>query len=434
MNKPQSPNSDFQKVSNKRITASLLIFLELLISTSSFADSNIGACTTVTDSKSLLRCAIENHPDVLQAKRSLDQSIKKQELASQIPNPQLSGRTLFGQSLGDSIVETEVSLVQPIFIGGTISSRVEQTEAQSLEIGAQVLSQKEKAARLTVGQIHRTRQLNVELEITNETIETFNKILKQFRSKVTLSPEQKASLNVFEMVRSDFILRRSQMLREKEQISLFFNISTGIQFSDIQKFVPNSVSWPNITFPTSKEDLNQYSGSALQIPRMDLKVAQATHELAKSNSWPTIRVGPSFSFNQQGGVRYPNYGFSLSFDLPIFNVNGGGRSYTRAGIARAEGNLEMKVKNLSAGMKQLIKNYTITVDALKNASSMSTLTSKHHKLESLFIRGLISPALVIEAHRQMLDYAINKHSQEQRALELLWTLYAIRGTIMEETP
>ena len=62
----------------------------------------------------------------------------------------------------------------------------------------------------------------------------------------------------------------------------------------------------------------------------------------------------------------------------------------------------------------------------------SNISSKHDELHKLIRRGVISAPLIIEMHREISEYYENLHAQELKALESLWTLYALRGTILEE--
>jgi hypothetical protein len=60
------------------------------------------------------------------------------------------------------------------------------------------------------------------------------------------------------------------------------------------------------------------------------------------------------------------------------------------------------------------------------------MEQKHHNMESLFERGLISASLIIEAHRQMSEVIGTYHAQELRAIEALWSVYAMDGVMPKE--
>ena len=60
------------------------------------------------------------------------------------------------------------------------------------------------------------------------------------------------------------------------------------------------------------------------------------------------------------------------------------------------------------------------------------MEKKHKNMESLFERGLIQSSLIIEAHRQMADFTESVNEQELRAVEALWSIYALEGRIPQE--
>jgi cobalt-zinc-cadmium efflux system outer membrane protein len=57
---------------------------------------------------------------------------------------------------------------------------------------------------------------------------------------------------------------------------------------------------------------------------------------------------------------------------------------------------------------------------------------KHKNMEELFERGIVSAALIIEAHRLMAEFAAEQNEQELKAIEALWSIYALQGKILEE--
>ncbi|MBK8422893.1 MAG: hypothetical protein IPL30_03100 [Elusimicrobia bacterium] len=64
--------------------------------------------------------------------------------------------------------------------------------------------------------------------------------------------------------------------------------------------------------------------------------------------------------------------------------------------------------------------------------TLEQMEKKHQGMESLFERGLVQSALVIEAHRQMTDFAESLNAQELRALEALWSIYVLEGSALQE--
>ena len=409
-------------------TMPVLIALIPLISTHTYGgQEGTSACKKMESAKAILDCALLNHPKVLMALRALEQAKASIDWAGQIPNPELSGAGNYGRSLGDTVVSSQVSLLQPIYFGGVVSSRKQKARAELSLSETDLLSSKEEVALNTVINLYRANQILSELEIIDETVSTFDKILEQFKSRVKLSPDQRASVNVFELVRSDFILKRSIVLQEEQRIGQFFEISIGIGIEQIRKVSPSQIVWPDIL-------VDEVKSSAIQTPFANLQVAHAESNLANSLSWPTFKLGPSISYVYQGGIQYPSYGIGFSIDLPIFNIKGGQRSYAHSGVLKHKTKFEIAKRTLDQRKYRVVAQYNILRESLSNSASMEQLKVKHHKLEALFLKGLISPALVIEAHRQMLEYIMNRNEREIEARRLLWASYILKGSFESEVP
>ena len=68
---------------------------------------------------------------------------------------------------------------------------------------------------------------------------------------------------------------------------------------------------------------------------------------------------------------------------------------------------------------------------MKSAASQE-INRKHKEIENLFDRGLISVSLLIEAHRQLIDFTKSKNDQELNAIEALARTYALDGRLFQE--
>ena len=69
---------------------------------------------------------------------------------------------------------------------------------------------------------------------------------------------------------------------------------------------------------------------------------------------------------------------------------------------------------------------------LESGIKSQDIELKHKKIESLYDRGFLPSSMVIEAHRQVLDYARHQHDQEILALEARFKLYTLEGRLFEE--
>lgn len=102
-----------------------------------------------------------------------------------------------------------------------------------------------------------------------------------------------------------------------------------------------------------------------------------------------------------------------------------------AGLMRAEQSLELRKRELGQQRKILLNQYQKSSKALKESVSLTDIEKKHKSVERQFERGVISSSLVIEAHRQMVDFTKSQNELELNALESLWRLKALDGSLFE---
>lgn len=391
-----------------------------------FASAGEDVCSQLDSPNSVLQCVASRHPEIVRSINRAKQTEKGIEWASQIPNPEFSSQATYGKSLGDTLIDAQAALVQPLELGGKRSARTELAEAKTEKALDLLLASKEEALVQTVRYLIRLRQIKDEASTVDEAIETFTKIIKQYRSRVKLTPEQQVSVNVFSLSKADYQFRKTELEQEREGIRAYFNV-IHLPLKEVEKVLPNyTTKWPEIKKMEPK-------GSELRLANRVLLLAEKEHEVAKSLSWPNLNIGPMVGYQSAGGISNPVYGVQLSFPLPLFNLNGGQRAYTAAGIFRAETNLQIRKSEIDQKSQRLKTIYDKSVKVLAQIPSQNKLIKQHHQMEKFFVRGLVSAALIIEAHRQILDYFVGRHAHEMKAQDALWKSYALNGSILEET-
>lgn len=378
----------------------------------------------------LLRCAQEEHPDVKRVKLSSDQSQVLTEIASQIPNPELEVQSAFGSISGEHQMQTQVSLKQPLGLGGKRSARTQQAEAEQKQVQTGVRQVQAEVLFKTVRNLHRLRQLENEKAILEEAISAYAKLVSQFKNRPRLTPEQEVSLSVYEMAQADNRLRRAVLLEEEREIEHFFHIATGHELNEIRPALPAEPShWPNVE---NKAKTLSPSPDLMRL-MADYEFVLSQQSMARAESWPNLQLGPLVQFQTNGPVRSQLYGVHLVMDIPFFNFNGGGRAYATLGVTKAEKSISLLNAEEAHERAEQVRIYQNAILALKEAIASSDVERKHTRVENLSMRGLISSALVIEAHRSLADLKKNRNERELRAIEALWTIYKLDGRIFEET-
>ena len=388
------------------------------------------ACNRLTSAQDVIECALSNHPEAQRARLSNLQAENLESAASQRPNPEVAGKSVFGSSLGDNVANHELLLAVPIELGGKRGARMEKALAEKDTVAASSQRSREEVLLETLHALYRVRQVKAELHTLDEALETFGRIQRQFRSRPRRTPEQEVSLGVFDIAEGDYQLRKAALETELATHIREIELAIGRDFQPLDNVLPaKRKSWPNLA---EKAAASAFKGSAMNSARAGLKLAEAELSVAQSLSWPNFRVGPAFESQTSGPFTFQTYGVNLVFELPIFQINGGGRAVARTGLDLAERSLSLKERELSNQRKILLIKYENSVKAVEASFSHTELEKKHRSTDALFARGIIPSSLVIEAHRQIVDFTKNQNEQELSALEALWQIYVLEGRAFEE--
>lgn len=377
----------------------------------------------------VVRCAQEEHPSVKRARLTNQATDTLTAVARQMPNPDLDVESAFiGSSEGRA--ETQVALLQPIELGGKRTARVRGAQAETGQTAADLKAAQANVIIETVTKLHRLRQLEKEKAVLRDTAEALTKTIAQQRSRPALAPEQQVSLSVFRMALADAKLRESELFEEERAIEHYFHVATGHSLEEVRRVMPQAPS----NFPAVTEQVNETVQSPAIIRAVaEKEAALAQLEVARANSWPTLRIGPAAMFEQDDRGSESIFGFRLMMDLPVFQANGAGRAHASRGVERAERLIDLTRAEEAHERAEQLRVYKSAVQALKDAPTVSEIEKDHQKNETLARRGLISGSLLIESHRQRADLIKGRFGRELKAIEALWQIRKFDGRIFEES-
>jgi outer membrane protein TolC len=162
-----------------------------------------------------------------------------------------------------------------------------------------------------------------------------------------------------------------------------------------------------------------------------VNAAQAEFQVAKSEAWPTLTVGPSVKMVEESRASDQLVGFNVSLPIPLFNVNVGGRAAASANVQLAESRKQYGLREQELEKEKLLKIYDQSVKYLSTSLSHQEIERRHEEAEKLFIKGVVPSSMVIEAHRTSFELEHARHERELKALEALLGLYVIEGTLLE---
>ncbi|WP_415062619.1 TolC family protein [Bdellovibrio sp.] len=387
-----------------------------------------GICENVVSYNDVVSCAEQMSPDIATAKAESQVRKASIDASTQILNPELSLQSVSGTLQSERRTETDLALAFPIEIGGKRSARKQVAEAEFGRSGAELEIKKSEVRKATILNLNRLRQILEEADLVDESRETFAKLVKQYEDRPALSPEQQISLTVFKAAKSDYNFRKVEFQEELNTLSSFFIVTTGLSLEQVKKALPPRIKkWPVLSSTT--EDVKSSPFAA--ISEANVQIAQGELNKAKGEAWPTLMLGPSAKFTKESSGDMQQWGVNLSMPLPVFNVNGGAKAAAAANVQSTQLKRDQALMQISQRRTVLQNFYKIAVDALVENPNRHELEQRHRKIESQFIKGLVSSALVIEAHRSLVDFEKIRNEHEIRALDAYLELQAIDGKKVE---
>ena len=406
----------------------MTVIIVLLLSTLAQAHAEDRSCVQLRTYHDFYHCSVIKHPAFSAAKLKVQEGEAVFEKSAQLKNPEVEVKSVSGENAGERIGSTELSLSIPlsqIWVNGAEreAARAEQRIAE-IESKESLMKVKKEVLR----DIYRFRQIEAELHLVIEAIESFEKIEKQFKGRRVRGPEQEITLNLVELAVGDYELKKNHLTTERAEILSRLKAIWGPKEEIRKEFLPPlKDKWPSVDSETNVS-------ASFEVQRLVAESDRATAEekIAARESLPELKAGPVAERTTEGPNQYWSYGFNVSMSVPLLSFNGGSRrlAETKAAQARFMSDYAQKKSQLERDI--LIQKYKSAVDSLKKSSSRNELTKKHAKIDSLFRQGLAAGALVIEAHRQITEFTESQHEHEMLALDSYVELMALSGKEIEE--
>lgn len=380
----------------------------------------------ISEPNELLELFKKNHPQVQQNNANFDSLKLSASVAEQRPNPEFDGESTVGDSLGSKIYTTSVSLKHTFELGGKRDARINFARF-NIDLGKEVTRGNNEDVLIdSIVKLHRLRQIHEIIPIYKEAQLTFEKIFNNFNNRNSLSPEQQVEKETLSLAISDYKLNISQLDAEKVNLTRHLSFFLGIDCEIPFEVLPQKISAKKIII---KESLDGYAKLAAAKKNLDL--ANANYEIERSNSIPNLQVGPLYQYNRQNLSNTHSIGIGLTMDLPVLNINSAGRMRGLKEVNAAKIGLRNAEMESIIDLKSWETKYLNFSSSLDGIASRAELEKKHHKIEALFKRGIISTSLVIESHRQLISFYITRFNFEIGAVEALWNIHKINGELNE---
>ncbi|MGE3681031.1 MAG: TolC family protein [Bdellovibrionales bacterium] len=368
-------------------------------------------------------CILEQSPN-MQALRFRNEEIQAlSDKAKQLPNPEFdAGLEFTGEK------KTEVSLLQPIELGGKRGARVERAQAETSLFSARDLESRIEASNLALDALMRHRQLQSEGNLVKDSLSILERVNRRLKSRPALSPEQKTALRLFSTFEKTLRFRKLRIENEYQKAAAFVEAAIGRPLTKSDRIsVGTFKKWPAF-------DLGPLSGqtASLRVSMAELKLAESELKLAQSESWPDMKIGPSME--RQPEQSETSWGVKLGVTLPLWNFNGGGRDLAKARLRSAEAAIEATRRQQTSQMDVLQKQYAALTKVLTDTEPVSEIVRSVKESERLFDRTLISPASLIETYRSTFELIEEIHRNEVQAMLIWSTVENLKGTFPKELP
>jgi len=396
---------------------------------SSLVHAEVLNCAPIKSIQSLYDCIVKNHPEIKSAELSIEAARSARDKITQFSNPEFSIKSIQGKNAGESEGSTELSA--SINFTDTLLKRrslgkLGKADEKVLIVDAQESVFRAKSQALI--SLYRYRQVLDELDLVSEAIITFKKIENQYKARKVRGPEQSVTLNLVELAQGDYELRRNHLNAEKTEIETAFKGVFGETFNLKREWLPKLKKvWPVIT---EVELLKQ----TFEVRKFEAEKekAEAEKSIAIADSIPKIVAGPMIQRTTSGSNQFMSYGFTLTVDLPILTLNGGGRNLADKNLSKSEYTYEYALKKAGFEKKLLLQRYSSAVESLKKSITIESLKQKHDQIDSLFRQGLTAGPTVIEAHRQIAEFSKSQHEHEIEAVHALMYLNTLSNKEIDE--
>lgn len=335
--------------------------------------------------------------------------------ADEWQNPEFEVSYLGSSGKIEGTKEIALSLSQPIELGGKREARRKLRQGDSQLLAMEVKENLLLSMRDSLLLLQSLEDKRALLHLYEESIHSFESIVARIAKLPAISPERQVEKETLELAISDYSLKKLALsnLVAEEELHLMRLVGNGCQFAD---------SLPTQFFAADKLLLKDVGKDSFELKKLELKLQKQEALLAfeSSNGFPDLKIGPQIEMLREDGKREERFGFNVSFDLPLWNRNSRAYNYERIGLEYIGEQRRLLKEQNQYEIEFLKQKYKLLKSALKSREFGKSLEQKHERAEKLFKKGVISSALIIEVHRQLIELMGSKHETKREALNTLW--------------
>ena len=402
------------------------LFLSLLVLSSGYV-SAAEKCS-FKDSNELFELIKKNHPTI-----EMNNSNKKTielatDKASQRANPELDSEMTTVDTAEGKVFNTSISLKHVFELGGKRDSRIAVAHSYIKSNLQRARFQNENALIDTVLKIQRLTQIYQLIPIYKEAGTTINMISKRMNKRKSLSPQEEVEKETLELAASDYKLQLSQLYSERMYLKRHLTLFAGIDCELEKKNFKNKLNFKM----SIDETVSTANYSKLQIAKSNLELAKSKLSNQESLSYSDMSLGPIYEYEKNPTRTNHKIGLALTVDLPLLSTNDAGKAMATNNISTASILFNNARKDSELDLEAWKNQYKRYRRSLRSVAKQDELEKKHQKIEKLFSRGIISTSLVIESHRQLLDFTKTRLEFETGTVQALWSIYELSGNLSNQ--
>lgn len=402
----------------------------LMLATLVVSSANVYGSCQITNARDLFSEIKKNHPKIQQNNNAIRAKEKSIQYLNTWTNPELSLDVARGKDTDGKTKKLGASLMQPIELNGKKRANFNLNKALVQKESVSVEKESEEILVESALKIHKLAQIYRIIPLYKETREAFDKILKNKLQRPSLSPEEEVEKEALILAIRDNDLKVARLENEKDYLKQHISYYAKVDCDLNSQVLPKAVDWSKVN-PVSESFQNSQDSLNLKEARLELERAKKNLVLQEKESVSTFKIGPTFEVEELEGKKYNTFGLSLSFDLPLSRQSKYLRQSAQYEISNAAEALKEKEAEEKIDKDLWLKKFSDLKKTLVENKKNNQLEKKHDRIESLFRRGIISTGLVIESHRQLLEFANTHDEFELSALEALWQIHSLEGNVFK---
>ncbi len=259
----------------------------------------------------------------------------------------------------------------------------------------------------TVLKVIRLQQIYEEIEFNDEILVTFQSLKKRLEMKIGLSPDDKASLNLFHLNIATLRMEKLKQEEEIKDIEFFlkekYDLDENVLENSLKKFF--------LKLPVIDEKLKNSLNVQVINERyiLEQNKSNAEYRLSESQYGFSPKLGPLVKSSKESGQNEMSYGLSFSFANPFSNAKEAMDDTIRAKRTKLSTVFSSELRAANIKIDNLYKKYSSYNELLKDVGTFASLNGRNQAIRKLYLQGVISGVAMTDSQLKMIEILKNKN-------------------------